>query len=151
MRNTARRSRRRDSIAMLCLGSIALSGPLGVAAQEVQVGRYASLLPVPTHEQAELLTAQTMVKFPESVTTVGQAVAYLLRPSGYRLAPEAAADSSRAVLLALPLPEPHRALGPMPVQTALETLAGPAFRLVEDPVHRLVTFERCGAIGSGSL
>ena len=70
---------------------------------------------------------------------------------GYRLAPEAAADASREVLLALPLPGPHRALGPMPVQTALETLAGPAFRLVEDPVHRLVTFERCGAIGSGSL
>jgi type IV pili sensor histidine kinase/response regulator len=26
---------------------------------------------------------------------------------------------------------------------ALETLAGPAFHLVQDPVHRLVTFERC--------
>jgi type IV pili sensor histidine kinase/response regulator len=34
----------------------------------------------------------------------------------------------------------------MSLQSALETLAGPAFRLVEDPVHRLVTFERCGLI-----
>jgi type IV pili sensor histidine kinase/response regulator len=31
----------------------------------------------------------------------------------------------------------------MPLKRALETLAGPAFRLVEDPVHRLVAFERC--------
>ena len=29
------------------------------------------------------------------------------------------------------------------LRDALETLAGPAFYLVQDPVHRLVTFERC--------
>ena len=46
-------------------------------------------------------------------------------------------------LFALPLPEVHRQLGPMSLQQALETLAGPAFQLVEDPVHRLVAFERC--------
>ncbi len=150
MRKTARRGRRRTSMAMLCLGLLALTGPLSVVAQEVQVGRYATLRPMPTREQAELLVAQTMVSLPGSVTTVGEAVAYLLQPSGYRLAPEVAAEPSRAVLLALPLPEPHRTLGPMPLQAALETLTGPAFRLIEDPVHRLVTFERCGDVGSGS-
>ena len=31
----------------------------------------------------------------------------------------------------------------MMLRDALETLAGPAFHLVQDPVHRLVTFERC--------
>jgi type IV pili sensor histidine kinase/response regulator len=51
-------------------------------------------------------------------------------------------------LFALPLPDAHRSLGPMPLQTALETLTGPAFRLVEDPVHRLLTFERCHSIES---
>ena len=33
----------------------------------------------------------------------------------------------------------------MPLHDALETLGGPAFRLVEDPLHRLVSFERCGS------
>jgi type IV pili sensor histidine kinase/response regulator len=33
----------------------------------------------------------------------------------------------------------------MPLHEALETLGGPAFRLVEDPLHRLVSFERCGS------
>jgi len=31
----------------------------------------------------------------------------------------------------------------MMLRDALETLAGPAFQLVQDPAHRLVTFERC--------
>ena len=90
-----------------------------------------------------LLSAIVRVEFPGSVTRVGQAVEHLLQPSGYRLSPQQAAESTRQSLLNLPLPEPHRMLGPMPLKTALETLAGPAFRLVEDPVHRLVSFERC--------
>ena len=43
----------------------------------------------------------------------------------------------------LPLPDAHRRLGPMPLRLALQTLAGPAWRLLEDPVYRLVAFERC--------
>ena len=113
-------------------------------ADEVQVGRYATVQAVPTSAQVHLLSAMVRVQFPASVVNVGQAVEHLLQPSGYRLASESAADPFRRTLLNLPLPEPHRVLGPMPLQTALETLAGPAFRLVEDPVHRLVSFEHCG-------
>ena len=57
--------------------------------------------------------------------------------------PPLAAEAERAELLDLPLPEAHRTLGPLPLRTALAILAGPAFRLVEDPVHRLISFERC--------
>ena len=121
----------------------------GASAEEVQVGRYATVRAVPTLAQVNLLSAMVRVEFPASVVTVGQAVDHLLQSSGYRLASEAAADPSRATLLDLPLPEPHRAWGPMPLQAVLETLAGPAFRLVEDPVHRLVSFERCGPINPG--
>ena len=46
-------------------------------------------------------------------------------------------------LMVLPLPAVHRSIGPMSLKRALETLAGPAFLLIEDPVHRLVAFERC--------
>ena len=112
-------------------------------AVEVQVGRYATVATVPTEAQARLLSAIVHVEFPGSVTRVGQAINHLLQPSGYRLSPQHAAEPTRQSLLNLPLPEPHRTLGPMPLKTALETLAGPVFRLVEDPVHRLVSFERC--------
>ena len=123
----------------------------GAFADEVQVGRYATVRAVPTLSQVHLLSAMVRVQFPASVVSVGQAVEHLLRPSGYRLASEIAADPLRRTLLNLPLPEPHRTLGPMPLQTALETLAGPAFRLVEDPVHRLVSFERCGSAEYGTV
>ena len=112
-------------------------------AEEVQVGRYATVRAVPTLAQVNLLAAPVTVQFPASVDTVGKAVEYLLRPSGYRLAADAVADPARAALLDFPLPAVHRTLGPMALQSALETLAGPAYRLVEDPAHRLVSFERC--------
>jgi conjugative transfer region protein (TIGR03748 family) len=134
----------RVSIFLPCALATLSVLPLSTAvAEEVQVGRYSSVRPVPTEEQINLLSALVTVRFPETVTTVGQAVDHLLGPSGYRLAPGSVAEPGRAALLALPLPEPHRSLGPMPLRTALETLAGPAFRLVEDPVHRRVSFERC--------
>ena len=113
------------------------------SAGEVQVGRYATLPALPTQEQVRLLSAIVNVAFPASVVTIGQAVHYLLQPSGYRLSPQGTSEPIREMLLNLPLPEPHRALGTMPLKAALGTLAGPAFRLVEDPVNRLVSFERC--------
>ncbi len=129
-------------LPLLLAGATAVHGA-SASTEDVQVGRYSSVRPVPTAAQVDLLSALVTVQFPEKVRTVRQAVEQLLAPSGYRLAADAVADPERAVLLALPLPEPHRALGPMPLRLALETLAGPAFRLVEDSVHRLVSFERC--------
>ena len=96
------------------------------------------------------LSAQTLVvggidriMFPVDVVTVGDALATALYSSGYRLAATEEADASRDILMPLPLPDAHRRLGPMPLRLALQTLAGPAWRLLEDPVYRLVAFERC--------
>ena len=131
--------------AALVVGAVWIGGPLGLVAGEVQVGRYASVRAAPTEAQANLLSALVTVEFRAQVSTVGEAVQHLLSGSGYRLAAETAADPVRSYLLGLPLPEAHRRLGPMWLQDALETLAGPAFRLVEDPLHRLVSFERCAS------
>ena len=83
---------RRVSTAGLCLGLIAAGMPPGMAASDVQVGRYATVRAVPTPEQRDLLVAQSSVSFPESVVTVGEAVNHLLQPSGYRLSPQHAAE-----------------------------------------------------------
>ena len=93
--------------------------------------------------QQDPLAAVVRTTLAPSVVRVGEAIDALLAPSGYRLADSQAARPDREMLLALPLPESHRELGPMPLRLALATLAGPAFVLVEDPVHRLVSFERC--------
>ena len=113
-------------------------------ANAVQTDRYSLLQATPTEAQVELLATTVMIRFPQRIQTVGEAVHYLLQRSGYRLVTADVIDPETATLLALPLPAVHRNLGPMTLRDALMTLAGPAFQLVQDPVHRLMTFERCG-------
>ena len=128
--------------SLWAIGALVLAAsPVG--ADEVIVARYSTVQAVPTIAQRDPLSGLVTMTFPNSVTHVGQAVSALLEPSGYRLADSRAAAPEREKLLSLPLPEAHRALGPMPLRLALQTLAGPAFVLVEDSVHRLVSFEPC--------
>ena len=121
----------------------AVLAPLEANAAEVTVARYSTVQLAPSLAQRDPLAAPVVSVLPASVTRIGEAVEPLLGPSGYRLASPFAAEAERAELLDLPLPEAHHMLGPLPLRTALAILAGPAFRLVEDPVHRLISFERC--------
>ncbi len=116
-----------------------------LSASEVQVGRYSQYSATPTAAQTDLLATAITVQFPERIQTVGEAIPYLLQRSGYRLATAKSIGPDTAVLFALPLPAVHRSLGPMTLKDTLETLAGQAFHLVQDPVHRLISFERCAA------
>ncbi len=125
--------------AMTCLAA-----SLQLHAGELQVDRYSMYSATPTAAQKDLLAATVTLRFPDRIQTVGESIRYLLQRSGYRVAaPDIAEDETR-VLFALPLPAVHRSLGPMSLRDALLTLAGPAFQLVQDPVHRLITFEQCG-------
>lgn len=117
----------------------------------VQVARYSAVAPLPSAAQLEPLNAVVSIVFPEEFTTVDEALHHVLRRSGYRLARAGAADPASSVLAKQPLPEVHRQLGPIIVASALSTLAGPAWSMVVDPVHRLVSFElipKYAAIGS---
>lgn len=121
----------------------------GVHAQSAEViGRYTSLAPIEGVGLHDLLAAPVIASFEPTVTTVGGAVGGVLRGTGYLVSSPSDAPTERAALLALPLPAAHRDLSGRSVRAALETLAGPAFKLVEDPVHRLVSFERCHRVAS---
>jgi len=112
-------------------------------ANEVQVGRYSMLSATPTEAQADLLATSIQVQLPKRIHTIGEAIHYLLQRSGFRLAASEAMAPDTTVLFDLPLPAVHRNLGPISLRKALETLAGPAFQLVQDPMHRLIAFEPC--------
>lgn len=135
------------SVAACVLGMF-LSTIEAVAA-EVTVARYSTVQPAPSVAQQDPLAAPVASALPASVTRVGEAVETLLAPSGYRLAPSLAAGPEWVELMNLPLPKAHRALGPLPLRTALRILAGPAFTVVEDPVHWLISFERCEQANRG--
>ncbi len=127
----------------ICIAGICTLASMNLQANDIQVGRYSLFAATPTESQAELLATTITARFPERIQTVGEAVPYLLQRTGYRLATAESIGPDTAALFALPLPAVHRSLGPMMLKDALETLAGPAFHLVQDPVHRLITFERC--------
>jgi len=128
---------------VICLAGICSVASVNLQASDIQVGRYSLFATTPTEAQADPLQSTITVQFPDRVRTVGDAVKHVLRQSGYRLSGSEATGPASAYLMVLPLPAVHRSIGPMPLKRVLETLVGSAFRLVEDPVHRLVAFERC--------
>ena len=126
------------ALALVATGILAVS-----AVDEVQVGRYSTMKTLPTEAQQNIFTTVTNIQFDSSITTVGEAMRYLLEDQGIRLAVPKSDEAKVHTLIALPLPQIHRQLGPISLRHALETLAGPVWRLVQDPIHRLVSFELC--------
>ena len=70
-------------------------------------------------------------------TTVGDALRYVLRRSGYRLC---AGEPTLSTLLALPLPAAHLRLGPLELRQALQLLVGKGWTLAVDEPTRQVCF-----------
>ena len=100
----------------------------------VRVGRYAAMRPGPTEAQRHPLQAVVHLQFPRQVRTVGRAVDYALRRSGYQLTSGVGPLQDRA------LPEVHRSLGPMTIEQTLKTLAGPAYALRVNERLRTIAF-----------
>lgn len=122
-------------------GSAALASPCVATSPDVQVGRYQTITAGPDAVQENLLANVITTEFPDDVRNIGEAVQHLLEGSGYRLLSAKLAARERVHLFALPLPEVQRRLGPITLQQALELLSGEGFRLVVEPVYRLVSFE----------
>jgi type IV pili sensor histidine kinase/response regulator len=94
---------------------------------------------VPTREQQALLQVIIEVTLPEEVADIQSAVDYLLLRSGYQFTALPQAYDVQQ-LLQKPIPAVHRHLGPMTLESALQTLAGAPFQLTVDPVHRQVGY-----------
>src|SRR5262245_56876816 len=103
-------------------------------------GRYLTVTNQPLPEQQDLLSQILQVRFPVEVQTVGDAMHYLLRYSGYSLIHETDQSAALKNTLKKPLPLIDRNFGPMSLKDALITLVGPAFTLVQDPLNREVNF-----------
>ena len=112
----------------------------GHSAPLIQTGRYSAVLAKPTWPQRHILDITINVTIPEDRHTIGQSIRYLLRRSGYRLSDSLQTDSRQ--LLDKPLPAVHRRLGPMTLKDALSVLMAPAFVLVDDPVQRVIRYEK---------
>lgn len=107
---------------------------------ELRYGRYTLVSTEPTTEQRDLLAQIIDVSIPSSLSpSVQEALQYVLQRSGYSLCPVSA---SVKVLFTRSLPAAHYQLGPIPLRSALQVLAGPAWQLTTDEVSRSVCFEQ---------
>jgi len=130
------------SIVSSCL-ALALALPAFAVdnTSQPRAGRYALVNPMATPEQSDLLSVVIDISFASSITTVGEALTHLLVRSGYSLANLDSSDPYLPILFSRPLPQVHRKLGPIKLETALKTLAGPAWILSVDPVNRFISYE----------
>jgi type IV pili sensor histidine kinase/response regulator len=107
---------------------------------ELRYGRYTLVSTEPTTEQRDLLAQIIDVNIPSSLSpSVQEALQYVLLRSGYSLCP---VTESVKVLFTRPLPAAHYRLGPIPLSSALQVLAGPAWQLTTDEIGRSVCFEQ---------
>ncbi|CAM7493500.1 pilus assembly protein PilL [Klebsiella variicola] len=112
----------------------------GVAASPAtpEVVRYDRYLLVSTSPQQPPLEQLTTLFIPPGFhPTVGEALQYLLRDSGWSLC---LADARRAQLYGLPLPLSQYHTGPLRLKTALQLLAGPVWRMSADENRREICF-----------
>ncbi|WP_241189329.1 PilL N-terminal domain-containing protein [Pseudomonas chlororaphis] len=115
------------------------SGTVEPLVPVVRYGRYtlAELRPEPG--QYDLSQQIVDVAMPAQFSaTVGDGALHLLQRTGYSLC----STDETTVLYALPLPAAHLHLGPQTLRDALQTLAGPAWRLTLDQGSRQVCFVR---------
>lgn len=110
-------------------------------AKHVSIGRYLSVPLKAQNDQQHLLQQHIQIKFPKNVLTIKQALQFILRFSGYRLADNGQRNSFTNDMLNQSLPEVDRTLGPMTLAQGLNALAGDAFYLLVDPVHRLLSYQ----------
>jgi conjugative transfer region protein (TIGR03748 family) len=105
----------------------------------VRDGRYTLIELRPDDGQRDLMRQIIDLTVPStSQATVGDALHYVLRRSGYHLCDERL--DTTAVLYALPLPAAHEHLGPITLRDALQLLAGPRWTLHVDDKTREVCF-----------
>lgn len=114
-----------------------------------QVARYSVIRPHPASGQQDLLAVAVPIRIPSDIVTVGGALEWVIKDSGYRLAASSRLTTDVEDMLKLPLPKAHRQFQALPLQDVISLLVGSAFVLVHDPVHRLLAFERCRATHRG--
>lgn len=122
-----------------------------LAANVTQINRYATVANKPLAAQINPLLAVQQVHFPQEVQTIGQAIEWWLRFSGFSLISKKKQPESLQAVMRQALPQIDRTLGPLTVKDGLEVLVGQqSFALIEDPLLRQVNFKLKPSIKTGS-
>lgn len=121
--------------------SLVLFGLQVHAANITQVSRYATVNNQPLAAQINPLKTVQQIHFPASIQTIGEAVNYWLRYSGYHLVPKEKQSESLQQIFQQPVPQVSRNLGPLSIDHGLTILVGQQlFNLKQDDLLREINF-----------
>ncbi|HBC7345643.1 TPA: pilus assembly protein PilL [Citrobacter koseri] len=121
------------ALLLFIFNGVATASP--VTPEVVRYDRYLLVSTSPQQPPLEQLTALSVP--PGFHPTVGEALQYLLRDSGWSLC---LADARRAQLYGLPLPLSQYHTAPLRLKAALQLLVGPAWRITTDENRREICF-----------
>lgn len=126
-------------------------GPVLPAAEVVHTSRYTLVNLAPDEYLRAPLRQIKRHTFPVSrkknALTRGQGLRAWLAGTGYGLCLPSGPDTR--LLFSSPLPEVWRNTGPMRVDTALQAMAGSAWRMTTDEISRTVCFQRTSLTTEG--
>ena len=109
-------------------------------ADGMRIARYTTAGAPPVAQAQDPMGIIARISYPrQTIRSVGDAVHHTLLRTGWRLDEGALADDARQVL-ALPLPDSQRTLGPYQVREILQVLLGGSWLWCEDPVRRTTMF-----------
>lgn len=111
-----------------------------IAQNVISTDRYTMLELKASDYETDPLSVPVQLSFPPTVRTVGDAIRYTLKNSGWEFVsfPE---DKALNITLSRPLPKIHRKIGMMSLRELLQVLVGQTYTPVEDPVRRLYSFD----------
>jgi type IV pili sensor histidine kinase/response regulator len=107
---------------------------------DTQIDRYTIIQDIETQSQANPLDVVVNIKFPKNVVNVKQAIAHLLKRSGYKLDP----NYESVIIDKYILPHVHRQIGPIKLKRAIEVLLGKSWLVQIDDLNRTIQIVKNG-------
>ena len=132
----------------LWLVLLSLSTNNSLAEQEIVFSRYTLQQPTATTAQTDPLSVTVKVSFPPSITTIGDAIDYLLLQSGFSRV--VSGDDDEMNLMQLRLPKVHRSIGPISLKNALLTISGEPWQLAVNKIQRTISFTKSPEFNYGA-
>ncbi|TIE22401.1 hypothetical protein DIZ73_18715, partial [Legionella pneumophila] len=132
----------RTTVRLSMISVLSVAAFYSIAANVTQINRYATVANKPLAAQVNPLLAVQQIHFPQEVQTIGQAIEWWLKFSGFSLVSKEKQPESLQIIMQQPLPQIDRNLGPLTVKDGLEVLVGQqSCALIEDPLLRQVNFK----------
>ncbi len=98
--------------------------------------------PVDNQNPVNALQVSVRTVFPDSVSTIGDAIRWYVEPLGYYVLSDHPAPDSAKALLDRPIPEAAMIHRTMPVLHAIQLLIGSGNSIIVDKEHKLMTVKQ---------